>query len=510
MNPEHVRDRGGPSDHRHGSLVEVLERRKRLLPAHPPRDHLSRIRSLLHRDLGHALKRLAVGAGGEIADHEDVGMAGQREVCTDLQLSRPVRRGVRALRQQFRERGHPHAAGPEDSASFDSLGPCSVGGLQHEALLVDLLHHHARLHLYAQPGERLRGLAREVLRERREHPRGAVDEEDPRLLRVDRAEVVPQGLPRDLADRAGQLHAGRPRADDDERQPGAPPGRIGEALGDLEGVEDLVPDGERLFDALQARRPLAPFLMPVIGALRPGRDDQGVVRERGAVGQHDVPCGRIDVHHFAEQNARVLLAPENAPQGRSDVACGQGPGCHLVEQRLEDVMVAPIDERHVDRRRFQRTCRPKSAKSAADDHHLLIHGSPCPLPCQDFAMGAVVLNFVKSGRRLWKKASNASFASGERTRAANKRICGLSPGPGGFLAKSSRSLPAVNESPAPWRSRTRVPSSFAAVSRTSARATYMAEVIAFFFAGRLNCTLTTLPDRSVMISFIVRLRPLPS
>src|SRR6266852_386286 len=55
-------------------LDEVLERRKRLLPAHPPRDHLSRIRSLLHRDLGHALKRLAVGAGGEIPDHEDVGM----------------------------------------------------------------------------------------------------------------------------------------------------------------------------------------------------------------------------------------------------------------------------------------------------------------------------------------------------------------------------------------------------------------------------------------------------
>src|SRR5882724_13147707 len=55
VDPEHVRDRGGPSDHGHGSLVEVLERRKRLLAKQPPRDHLSRIRSLLHRDLGHAL-----------------------------------------------------------------------------------------------------------------------------------------------------------------------------------------------------------------------------------------------------------------------------------------------------------------------------------------------------------------------------------------------------------------------------------------------------------------------
>src|SRR5437016_6286416 len=76
-------------------------------------------------------------------------MTGDRQVRTDIQLSRPVRRGVRALREHLGERRHRHAAGPEDGASFDSLGPCSVGVLQHEALLVDLLHHHARLHLYA-------------------------------------------------------------------------------------------------------------------------------------------------------------------------------------------------------------------------------------------------------------------------------------------------------------------------------------------------------------------------
>jgi len=80
--------------------------------------------------------------------------------------------------------------------------------------------------------------------------------------------------------------------------------------------------------------------------------------------------------------------------------------------------------------------------------------------------------------------------------AANKRICGLSPGPGGFFTKSSRSLPAVKESPAPWISTTRVASSFAAVSRASARRAYMAVVIAFFFPGRLSCTLRMLPDRS--------------
>jgi len=36
-------------------------------------------------------------------------------------------------------------------------------------------------------------------------------------------------------------------------------------------------------------------------------------------------------------------------------------------------MVAPIDERHVDRRRFQRARRPKSAESPADDQDLFPH-----------------------------------------------------------------------------------------------------------------------------------------
>jgi len=62
----------------------------------------------------------------------------------------------------------------------------------------------------------------------------------------------------------------------------------------------------------------------VIGALRPGADDQDVVRERGAVGQHDVPCGRIDVDHFAG-STRVFFWRLRAPQGRSDLAFGQGP-----------------------------------------------------------------------------------------------------------------------------------------------------------------------------------------
>src|SRR6185295_15717999 len=91
------------------------------------------------------------------------------------------------------------------------------------------------------------------------------------------------------------------------------------------------------------------------------------------------------------------------------------------------------------------------------------------------------------------KAISASF----------KRACGLPPGPGGFFTKSSRSLPALNESPAPCQSTTRVRSSFAAPSSKSAMVPYMLDVSAFFFAGRFSWIRRMLPERSVTMSGMV-------
>src|SRR5258708_5549822 len=87
--------------------------------------------------------------------------------------------------------------------------------------------------------------------------------------------------------------------------------------------------------------------------------------------------------------------------------------------------------------------------------------------------------------------------------ASISRACGDSPAPGGFFRKSSISLPAQNESPAPCQRMTRVFSSFAASLKMAARATYMADVIALRFAGRFNWTRRMLPACSVTISSIV-------
>src|SRR5271169_4388165 len=100
----------------------------------------------------------------------------------------------------------------------------------------------------------------------------------------------------------------------------------------------------------------------------------------------------------------------------------------------------------------------------------------------------------------------ATIGLSKSTSAFINRACGESPGPGGFFRKSSISLPAQNESPAPCQSTTRVCSSLAASVKISARVTYMLEVIAFFFAGRFNRTRSTLAERSVIISSIVHSR----
>src|SRR2546430_1463238 len=98
----------------------------------------------------------------------------------------------------------------------------------------------------------------EVLREGHHSRRRPVEQNDLRVLGADRPEVVLERLPRDRADRAGELDAGGAGADDHEPEPRLSLGGVRETLRRLEGVEDLVPDVGGLFDALHARRPLLP------------------------------------------------------------------------------------------------------------------------------------------------------------------------------------------------------------------------------------------------------------
>ena len=112
-----------------------------------------------------------------------------------------------------------------------------------------------------------------------------------RVARVDVTKIGGERLPRQLGDGPGDLHAGRPAADDDEAEQAAPLLRPRLGLGALESEQDLAPERRGILDLLDALRVDLPFVVAEIGVAGAGRDDQVVVMDRAAVGEHTLPCG---------------------------------------------------------------------------------------------------------------------------------------------------------------------------------------------------------------------------
>jgi hypothetical protein len=67
-------------------------------------------------------------------------------------------------------------------------------------------------------------------------PVGRLDQQDPAVAGIDRAEVAAQGVAGQLGHLAGHLDAGRPGADDHEREQRPAALRVGLELGELEGA----------------------------------------------------------------------------------------------------------------------------------------------------------------------------------------------------------------------------------------------------------------------------------
>ena len=86
--------------------------------------------------------------------------------------------------------------------------------------------------------------------------------------------------------------------------------------------------------------------------------------------ERDGPGRRIDGDGGGEQHAHVLLPPENPPDRRGDIAGRQSGRRHLVEQRLEQVVIAAVEQGDADRRALQRLSGGEPAEPSADDHDM--------------------------------------------------------------------------------------------------------------------------------------------
>ena len=155
-------------------------------------------------------------------------------------------------------------------------------------------------------------------------------------------------LARQFGDGAGKLDAGRAAADHDEGQQLAALVVVLGDLGLLEGRQDAGPDFGRVADRLQAGRRIFPFVMSEIGMPRAGGDRPGSRRRCARFVGDDAAAWRIDALDLLHQHGRVLLRGQDAPDRHGDLR-GREPGRrHLIEQRLEQMVVAAVDDGDVD------------------------------------------------------------------------------------------------------------------------------------------------------------------
>ena len=161
-----------------------------------------------------------------------------------------------------------------------------------------------------------------------------------------------------------------PAADDDEGQPLGLLGRVVAALGLLEAPIEALREVDRVGERLQPARDLLPLVVAEVGRLarrRPRSGCRSRAGRRGRARPAGAPASTSVTSAISTRGVGAAL--ERGPDRRGAVARGQGAGRDLVEQRLEQVVVRAVDQRHVDVGAPRARARAASAAEAAADDH---------------------------------------------------------------------------------------------------------------------------------------------
>ena len=110
--------------------------------------------------------------------------------------------------------------------------------------------------------------------------------------------------------------------------------------------------------------------MPEVTGDSSGGHDEKVVRQGRRLAQNHPLSSRIDANRLREQDPRVLLPAQHTANGDRDLGRRQAGHGHLVEQRLEQVVVSSIDKCHLHGLTCKRTSYRQAAKTASDDDNL--------------------------------------------------------------------------------------------------------------------------------------------
>ena len=120
------------------------------------------------------------------------------------------------------------------------------------------------------------------------------------------------------------------------------------ALGQLEGQQHATPDLGGVLYGLQPGRERSPLVVAEVGMRGPGCQDKVVVGHAGAARQAHLPRLGVDGNHLVHQHLGVFLMAQDGADGLRNIGRGKHRQRHLVEQRLEGVVILAVDDRDVD------------------------------------------------------------------------------------------------------------------------------------------------------------------
>ena len=145
---------------------------------------------------------------------------------------------------------------------------------------------------------------------------------------------------------------------------------VGRGLGHLERAEDAPADLHRIVDGLHPRGVQGELVVAEVRLAGAAGHDQAVVGDlhRGVrrTGGHDDPPLEVEAGDLHELDPHVLGPAQDVSQRWGDLTGRQDPRRHLVQQRLEQVVVAAIEQRHVDGKVGQEPACGEPAEPATD------------------------------------------------------------------------------------------------------------------------------------------------
>ena len=248
------------------------------------------------------------------------------------------------------------------------------------------------------------------------------------------AEITPQHDARELGKRASQFDAGRPAAHHDNRHQRLDRGRIALRFRSLEGQQHFAPDAQGVLERLQSGREFRPFRMPEVAGGSTERDHEVIILQP-MVGEHDLARGKVEVAHLVHQHGHVRFVRENGADGLGDFRGGKPCRGDLVEQRLKEVMIRAIHQRHARGGMMKFLAEGQSSEPRPEHHDVRLFA----LRHRHSMMRAVPSTSRCAGGNALKHGSSDSFRSAKEERSGGNMVEPTGIEPATFSLRTRRS-----------------------------------------------------------------------